>query len=346
VSSALVDMRTAAVLGRTRRACVQLYVFSDVRPSVCRVTLYGYGHGYWIRTRIQVEDNINDRRQVSDTIAVIRVTLHARWGWRAAVSLASLRDNMMRVAGRSVFRARATAGAGWGAARSLGGVPIALAPSSTPHLRRQLGAVWERRDAVAGSTRFSRGFACLSGGGCGGWGAPTATRALSSSSGDGSGGSSSVNDKLRLSREQRKPMRGERVGERATGDAARAGRGGSGASVRSGGGGGIGGRGRRGAGVGKGRSGQSLVMNNLVLQEECPERLLHLVADKLDNFDAVNVSTAFSRFGKLCRHRSFPRNIAADDGFRRLMGTWGVRATCAPKGGRDNWPTSRMLWRR
>ena len=31
------------------------------------------------------------------------------------------------------------------------------------------------------------------------------------------------------------------------------------------------------------------------------------------------MATAFSNFGKLCGHRSFPRNIAADDGFRGLL---------------------------
>ena len=244
-----------------------------------------------------------------------------------AVSLASLRDNMMRAAGRSVFRARASAGAGsagWAAARALGGIPFAPARASTPYLLRQLGAVWERRDAAEGAPPFGRGFACLGGGGCGGWGAPTATRALSSSSGDGGGGSSSVNDKLRLSREAREAMRWEGVGERAAGGAARGGRRGSGASARGGGGGGSGGRGGRGAGGGKGRS---FVPNHLISKEEDPERLLHLVADKLDNFDHVNVATAFVQFGRRSGSSSFPRNIAADDSFRGLMAR--ARAMCA-----------------
>jgi len=43
------------------------------------------------------------------------------------------------------------------------------------------------------------------------------------------------------------------------------------------------------------------------------------VADEHPNFNDVNVATAFSKLGKLCGHRSFPRNIAADDGFRGLL---------------------------
>jgi hypothetical protein len=43
------------------------------------------------------------------------------------------------------------------------------------------------------------------------------------------------------------------------------------------------------------------------------------VAAELGNFNEVNVSTAFSKLGRLSRSRSFPRNIAADDGFRGLM---------------------------
>ena len=68
-----------------------------------------------------------------------------------------------------------------------------------------------------------------------------------------------------------------------------------------------------------GRSGRSFVPNPLISKEEDPERLIRLVADKLDNFDPINVATAFSKFGKLSGHRSFPRNIAADDGFRGLL---------------------------
>ena len=68
-----------------------------------------------------------------------------------------------------------------------------------------------------------------------------------------------------------------------------------------------------------GRSGRSFVPNPLISKEEDPERLLRLLADKLDDFDLINMATALSQFGKLCGHRSFPRNIAADDRFRRLM---------------------------
>ena len=67
--------------------------------------------------------------------------------------------------------------------------------------------------------------------------------------------------------------------------------------------------------------------NRLISEEEDPQRLLLLVADKLDNFDHINVATAFSKLGKLRASGSFPRNIAADDGFRGLMGL--ARAMCA-----------------
>jgi len=69
------------------------------------------------------------------------------------------------------------------------------------------------------------------------------------------------------------------------------------------------------------------VPNRLISEEEDPQRLLLLVADKLDNFDHINVATAFSKLGKLRASGSFPRNIAADDGFRGLMGL--ARAMCA-----------------
>jgi hypothetical protein len=69
------------------------------------------------------------------------------------------------------------------------------------------------------------------------------------------------------------------------------------------------------------------VPNHLISQEDCPERLLRLVADKLDNFNVVNVATAFSRLGRHCGSGSFPRNIAVDDRFRGLMGS--ARGLCA-----------------
>jgi len=179
----------------------------------------------------------------------------------------------------------------------------------------QLGAVYARRDAVAGSSSFGRGFALLGfGGGCGGggggsgWGrGPSATRALSSSSGDGGGGGSSLNDKLRAARERRGPPRGEEVG----------GRGSSGASARGGGRGGGGGRGRGGAGGGRARA---IALNGRISQtEKDPEGLLRLVGEELPNFSGVNMSTAFSKLGSLCGSRSFPGDVAAIDNFRRLM---------------------------
>ena len=51
------------------------------------------------------------------------------------------------------------------------------------------------------------------------------------------------------------------------------------------------------------------------------------LADELPNFNDVNVATAFSTFNKLCGSRSFPLNIAADDGFRGLMAR--ARTMCA-----------------
>jgi len=78
-------------------------------------------------------------------------------------------------------------------------------------------------------------------------------------------------------------------------------------------GGGRGGGGRRG-----GRQARE-VANHHILQEEDPDRLLRLVADELPNFNVVNVATAFSKLGKLCCSRLFPRNIAADDRFHGLM---------------------------
>ena len=188
------------------------------------------------------------------------------------------------------------------------------------------------RGGIAGEwAPIGRGFACFGvvGGGGGGLGrALSATRALSSSSGE-AGGSSSPNDKLaakRLIREQMEETRGAGVGERAAGGAARGGRGGSGAGARSGGRGGGGGRGGRGAGGGKGPSPDAL-LNGRISSENDPERLLRLVAAELPNFNDVNVATAFRIFGTLCDSRSFPRNIAADDGFRELMAL--ARTMCA-----------------
>jgi hypothetical protein len=53
------------------------------------------------------------------------------------------------------------------------------------------------------------------------------------------------------------------------------------------------------------------------------------VADKLPDLNDVNVATAFSKLGRLCGSRSFPRNIAADDSFRALMGL--AREMCDDK---------------
>jgi hypothetical protein len=61
------------------------------------------------------------------------------------------------------------------------------------------------------------------------------------------------------------------------------------------------------------------LLNGRISSENDPERLLRLVADELPNFDDVNVATAFSRLYRLSSHSSFPRNIAADDGFRGLL---------------------------
>jgi hypothetical protein len=62
------------------------------------------------------------------------------------------------------------------------------------------------------------------------------------------------------------------------------------------------------------------LLNGRISRENDPEGLLRLVADELANFNHINVSTAFSQFYKLRGYRTFPRNIAADDGFRGLMG--------------------------
>ena len=126
-----------------------------------------------------------------------------------------------------------------------GGAPGSAADAGT-HLSRQLGAVCERRDAVAGLSPFGRGFAWLGvgvgvggsgGGGCGGgggvggggggggcWrGGTTATRALCSSSGDG-GGSSFPDDTLAAANSARgrsPPTLGQGDGDRGAGSAER-----------------------------------------------------------------------------------------------------------------------------
>ena len=82
----------------------------------------------------------------------------------------------------------------------------------------------------------------------------------------------------------------------------------------------------QGAGVGGGRT-ASIALNRLITQEESPEGVLCLVAEELGNLNDVNVATAFSKLGKLCSSRSFPRNIAADDRFRGL--TVVARDMCA-----------------
>ena len=112
-----------------------------------------------------------------------------------------------------------------------------------------------------------------------------------------------------------KPTQGGGEGGRAAGIGTRDARGGGGAR-----------RGGRGAGGGGGRT-AAVALNRLITQEESPEGLLCLVAEELGNLNDVNVSTAFSKLGKLCRSRSFPRNVAADDRFRGL--TVLARAMCA-----------------
>ena len=82
----------------------------------------------------------------------------------------------------------------------------------------------------------------------------------------------------------------------------------------------------QGAGGGGGRT-AGVALNRLITQEESPEGVLCLVAEELGNLSDVNVSTAFSKLGKLCSFRSFPRNVAADDRFRGL--TVLARAMCA-----------------
>ena len=97
----------------------------------------------------------------------------------------------------------------------------------------------------------------------------------------------------------------------------------------SGGGGGIGGGGGGSGGGGSGGGGAAggarvihstaAVLNGLISQEGCPERLLRLVVDRLGTFDHIHVANALSKFGEICGSMSFPRNIAADDGFHGLL---------------------------
>jgi hypothetical protein len=72
---------------------------------------------------------------------------------------------------------------------------------------------------------------------------------------------------------------------------------------------------------------RAIALNGRISQQKDPEGLLRLVGDELPNFNDVNVATAFKIFGFLSGSRSFPRNIAADDGFRGLMAR--ARDMCA-----------------
>jgi hypothetical protein len=118
--------------------------------------------------------------------------------------------------------------------------------------------------------------------------------------GSGAGGAS-FDDKLaaRRAARARQPAQAEGAGGRAAGGAARGGRS---AAIA----------------LNRGRS-AAIALNRLISQEEDAKALLRLVAEELHNFNDVNVATAFNRLGKLCRSRSFPRNITADDSFRGLM---------------------------
>jgi len=211
----------------------------------------------------------------------------------------SLTGPRVRPSGGGASRLAAR-GAGWGPGRA-GGAAVVLRGASA--------------GGLAGSVR---GIACRWGGGGGGGTRATVTRALGSGDApvDGGGGAS-IQDKLAA----RRAARGKRPGQ-AGGEGGRA----AGGAVRGGRGGGGGGRGGRGAGGGKGLS-AAIALNRLISQAEDPEGLLRLVADELPNFDDVNVSTAFSKLGRLCGSRSFPRNIAADHRFRGLMVS--LRDLCA-----------------
>ena len=193
------------------------------------------------------------------------------------------------------------------------------------------GAAVGGRGASAGGLACSvRGVARLGGGGgVDARRAAAATRALGS--GDARDGSS-YDDKLAAAR-------AARAGAHAAG------------RVRSGAGlpqacrGGGARRGGRGAGGGGGRA-AAVALNRLITQEESPEGLLCLVAEELGNLNDVNVSTAFSKLGKLCRSRSFPRNVAADDRFRGLTVLARAHVRRRPAPGAKAWRTSRTPWGR
>ena len=171
-----------------------------------------------------------------------------------------------------------------------------------------------------------RGIALLGDGGGGGWyRAPTATRALSFSSGsrdDGGGGGSSspddkltaaclargssVGDKLTAARAKRESAQGQGVGDPAAGGAARGlpgGWAGYGGSRRGGGSGGGGGRGGGGGGAGVKRkapfaeraSAESIQLNGELSRAGSVEEILTLVDERADVFNAVNVSTALNK---------------------------------------------------
>jgi hypothetical protein len=142
------------------------------------------------------------------------------------------------------------------------------------------GAAVGGRGASAGGLACSvRGVARLGGGGGGVDARRAAAATRALGSGDARDGSASYDDKLAAAR------------------AARA------MKPTQGGGGG------RAAAV---------ALDRLITQDEIPEGLLCLVAEELGSLNDVNVATAFSKLGKLCSFRSFPRNVAADDRFRGL----------------------------
>ena len=179
----------------------------------------------------------------------------------------------------------------------------------------------------AGFSHYLRGISWLGGsGGGGGWcRAPTATRALSTSSGsrgdEGGGGSSSpddkhtaarlargssIGDKLAAARAKREPAQGKGVGDTAAGGAARGsprGWGGYAASPRGGGSGGGGGRSGGGGGAGVKRkapfaeraSAERNQLNGELSRAGSVEEILTLVDERADVFNAINVSTALNK---------------------------------------------------
>ena len=217
-------------------------------------------------------------------------------------------------------------------ARALGG---AAQRAASPSLH--LGAVGHGGDAGAGSAPFVRGFAwlgvgsgCSVGGGGVGGGGVGETRGLSSSSAALS--ASSLSDKIaaahaaatRAARDNEhltpgeKAARGEGVGDRAAGGATPGEWAGYGAVTRGGGrrgGGGRGGGGSRAHPTPEAlRNAAAEGLNNRIAQETHSEGLLQLVADELHKLNAVTVSKAFCRLGKLRESRHL-----ADDRFRGLM---------------------------